>query len=151
MKPKERLKLAESVISYIQIRSTEGYDKNGVKFGKYSKKYSEQKGVGRGDVDLVLSGDMLSELSVTKHGKGFLEIGYKDSSEQAGKAEGNILGTYGQGEPVTKPRDFLGIDESELEIMADALDEEISDVTEADIEQIAKDAAREIFGDIEFE
>lgn len=139
------------MISYIQIRSTEGYDKNGEKFKKYSKSYAEKKGVGANDVDLVLSGDMLSELSVTKHGKGFLEIGYKDSSDQAGKAEGNIIGSYG-GEPdKSKARNFLGIDESELEIMADALDQEPIDITDADIEQIARDAAREIFGDIDFE
>jgi hypothetical protein len=151
LKPADRIKLAESAISYIQIRSSEGYDKNGNKFGKYSKKYAEKKGVGRGDVDLVLSGEMLSELKLTKHGKGFIEIGYKNGDEVAGRVEGNILGTYGNDEPVTKPRDFLGIDEGELEIMADALDNETTDVTDADIDQIAKDAAREIFGDIDFE
>lgn len=94
---------------------------------------------------------MLSELKLTKHGKGFIEIGYKNGDEVAGRVEGNILGTYGNDEPVTKPRDFLGIDEGELEIMADALDNETTDVTDADIDQIAKDAAREIFGDIDFE
>jgi len=146
------MKLAESVISYIQIRSTEGFDKNGKKFPKYSTQYAKSKGVSRSDVDLVLSGEMLENLSVTKDGEGFIEIGYKDNSEYAGRAEGNILGTYGQPEPIPgKKRDFLGIDEAELEIMADAIDEEVGEISEDDIDQIAKDAAREIFGDITFE
>lgn len=140
------MKLAESVISYIQIRSTEGFDKNGKKFPKYSTDYAKFKGVGKSQVDLVLSGEMLDSLSLTKDGAGFIEIGYKDSSDYAGRAEGNILGTYGQPDPIPgKKRDFLGIDEADLEIMADVIN------TEVDIEQIAKDAAREIFGDILFD
>lgn len=147
----ERLKLSESIISYIQIRSTEGYDKNGNKFVKYSKAYADKKGVGVKDVDLVLSGEMLDSLSVIKDGSGFIEIGYKDSDENAGKAEGNILGSYGAEPDKSKARDFLGIDPAELEIMADVIDSKQSEISNIEIDELAKEAAREIFGDIEFE
>lgn len=146
----DREGLAEMVISYIQERSAAGFDKNGNRFQRYSKEYAKFKGVGRGDVDLVLNGDMLMSLSLTNHGTGFIEIGYKDDDENAGKAEGNILGTYGQPQPVTKPRNFLGIDPAEIDIIQDSYlnnEDEISGMTEEELQAFADQAAKDIFAE----
>ena len=100
---------------------------------------------------MFLSGDLLDELSVINHKPGELVIGYEKGAEINGKAEGNILGTYGQSEPIKgKQRDFLGITRSDLKTVIDTIDQEDVTLTEANIDQIARDAARNILG-IEFD
>lgn len=146
----DRENLGQVVIEYITARTESGYDKYGEKFVPYSKDYAQLKGVSRSDVDLILSGEMLSELKLVSSSPRELVIGYKGiSSELAGKVEGNILGTYGQSSPVTKGRDFLGIDEADLEVLIDSMGE-LED-EEVNIDEIARQAAREIIGDIDFE
>jgi hypothetical protein len=150
MNKEQKEKIAEAAIDYIRLRTSDGFDQNGTKFKRYSKKYADKKGVGVNDVDLIFDGDMLMGIEVTGIGSDYVEIGYKDDSEQAGKAEGNILGTYGQQEPVVKGgRKFLGIKKDEIDIFKEALDED--EISDDDIEQAAIEAAIEILGDIEFE
>ena len=111
-RPKDRIAIAEVLISRIVERSLAGRDKDNKKFPKYSKKYADSKNVGVNDVDLVLSGEMLESIELLNYKKnGEIVIGFdKENEELNGKAEGNITGSYGQPMPnKKKARDFLEI------------------------------------------
>jgi hypothetical protein len=154
LKPKDRVAISEAVIEYIKNRTLDGLDKNLEKFPNYTKNYASFKGVSVSDVDLVFSGDMLSDLKLLSHKSGELTIGFENGSRSNGKAEGNIKGTYGQPKPVSAPRDFLGITDIEVESLLDNLEietEQASGLSDAEIEIIARKAAEEIFGDLSFE
>lgn len=153
IKPKERVKIADALLTHIVGRTMAGLDRDNNKFAKYTKKYAEEKGVGVSDVDLLLSGEMLSELQVLKVDANGVEIGYKGSKDLIGKVEGNILGTYGQPEPIPgKARDFLGILPDDVEVIIDSyISEDIKNLTQDELDAIARDAAREILGDIQFD
>lgn len=152
IKPKERVKIAEIILDHIVARTMSGLDKNNSKFARYSPQYAEKKGVGASDVDLVLSGEMLEELTLVSHKSGEIVIGYKNPSDElAGKVEGNRIGSYG-GEPnKSKARDFLGIPEDELEVLLSAIEQDVDlDDTETgsiDTESILDQLLREEFGD----
>lgn len=153
IKPKDRVALSDAIINYIQNRTLDGVDKNLEKFVKYTTGYARHKGVGVNDVDLTFAGEMLLDLKLLSHKAGELTIGFEKGSESNAKAEGNIKGTYGQPSPVNKGRDFLGINDDELAALMDnvAIDEtQFSGLSDAEIDKIARDAAREILGDIEF-
>lgn len=125
-KPKDRVKIAEVIIDHIINRSVAGLDKNNKKFPGYSKEYAEKKGVGQGDVDLILSGEMLESIQLLSHKSGEVVIGFDKSDEELnGKAEGNILGSYGREPNKKKARDFLGMPDDELDILFGAFEEEI--------------------------
>jgi len=149
----QRRELAIDIILYIQERSIEGRDKNEDKMPKYNKDYAELKGVGVDDVDLTDSGDLLSSITLLESTTGSITIGFpKDDVDLNGKAEGNIKGTYGQSSPIPgKKRDFLGIDAIILESFIDKVDDERTEITNEDIEATARQSARDIFGDIEFD
>lgn len=153
IKPKERVQIADAILTHIVGRTMAGLDRDNNKFAKYTKKYADEKGVGTSDVDLLLSGEMLERLKILKVDSSGIEIGYKGSKELIGKVEGNILGTYGQPEPIPgKARDFLGILPEDVDVIIDAyMEEEDQNFTEEDLDQIAREAAREILGDIEFD
>jgi hypothetical protein len=129
LNPAKRIELATAVIEHIISRSAAGLDKKNNKFKPYTEKYAETKGVGTGDVDLILTGEMLDSLELVSHKSGEIVIGYKDPSDElAGKVEGNRIGSYG-GEPSKKrARDFLGIPSDELALFEDL----ISDVENED-------------------
>lgn len=150
----QRRELAVNIILYIQERSIEGRDKNEEKFPNYSRPYADRKGVSIGDVDLTDTGDMLGSLTLLESTMGSITIGFPRSDRDLnGKAEGNILGSYGREPDRTKARDFLGIDETILEafISAEEDSEDEEEITDKDIERAAKEAARSIFSDIEFD
>jgi hypothetical protein len=146
LKPREREVFGEAVVEFIRQRTLSGLDKNNRKFAKYTKEYAERKGVSRDDVDLFLDGEMLENLKVLSHSAGKIMIGYDKGDEINGKAEGNILGTYGQPSPVTKPRDFLGITKKDLGGILRAAESEDITLTGDDIDAIARKAATEILG-----
>ena len=110
----QRDAIADAVIEHIRQRSEAGIANNGSKFPRYSKEYTESVdfkigGKKKNKVDLTLSGDMLAALQVIKDRRDRLTIGYKKDTEEADKAEGNQLGTYGQPTPIKgKARPFLG-------------------------------------------
>jgi hypothetical protein len=107
--------IADEIVQFIIDRSQNGFDKNNKKFKKYSLKYAKNKGVGRSEVDLTMSEDMLEEMKVIAIRDGEIEIGYEDDADVIGQVEGNVLGTYGQKEPVVKGgRNFLGIAKEDL-------------------------------------
>jgi hypothetical protein len=98
---------------------------------------------------------MLESIQLLSHKSGEIVIGFdKSDDELNGKAEGNILGSYG-GEPnKKKARDFLGMPKDELDILFDAFESEIEldgKVTEKeasmDIESILDDLLEEELGD----
>lgn len=121
--PREREAIASDIIDKIVERTLDGKDKNGRKFAPYSKGYSESldfKVAGKTKtVNLQLSGDMLASLELVRHQKGLLRIGYSGSKSdniEKAKAEGNILGTYGQKTPIPgKARDFLGLPKTAID------------------------------------
>lgn len=116
--PAQREAIAIEVMDKIIARTQQGKDKNGNKFAPYSKGYKDSVNFKIGgkssSVDLTLSGDMLDSMEIVKNGPK-VEIGYSAGNPERGKAEGNILGTYGQSKPTAPARDFLGIQESELD------------------------------------
>jgi len=85
------------------------------KFPGYSKEYAKAKGSSRGDVDLVLSGDMFSEMDILSHKKGSVLIGFKNGTESNSKAEGNQVGSYGKSPDPSKARPFLGLTKKDLD------------------------------------
>ena len=109
---KQRLALSAEIIDFIRKRSDKSLDKDNQKFAAYSKEYKQFKGSSK--VDLKLSGDMLAAMYAIWNKPGKIRIGF-DSGQENDRAEGNILGTYGQPTPIPgKKRDFLGIHPSDL-------------------------------------
>lgn len=121
--------IGQEVIDYIVKRTQEGKDKNNRDFPGYTEKGVNGRkingyvdsldfriaGKSKRDVNLTLSGDMLSLLQVLKIEEGKIVIGYKSGDKINGRVEGNVLGTYGQSSPIRgKKRDFLGIKTSDL-------------------------------------
>jgi len=153
-KKKDQNLIADAIVTHIVGRTMAGLDKKGDEFKKYSSEYAKKKGVGVNDVDLLLSGEMLSELKPLKVTADGVEIGYKGSKQLIGKVEGNILGSYGRDPNPKKARDFLGIDDKDVDIITSAyLDAEDEDpqLSADDLDRIAREAAREILGDIDFD
>lgn len=114
----EREAIAVEVIDKIIKRTKQGLDKNGQPFEGYSKAYKDSlnfKIAGKSSkVDLTLSGDMLDSIKILNNAGRSVEIGFEEGSEENGKADGNIRGTYGKPRPVGPPRPFLGISDKEL-------------------------------------
>lgn len=126
IKPKDRVKIANIVLEHIVSRTVSGLDKKNKKFPNYEIDYANKKGVGKSDVDLVLSGEMLDELTLVSHKEGEIVIGYKDPSDSlAGKVEGNRIGSYGREPNKSKARDFLGIPQDELDVLIAAIQEDV--------------------------
>lgn len=111
--------VAEDLIDFIIERTKEGKGKDGKKFPKYSKAYMESldfKIAGKsGLVDLTLSGEMLDSMEVVSVAKGKVVIGYKSDNPMVGRAEGNILGSYGGNPDSKKARDFLSLSAKEID------------------------------------
>lgn len=143
------MKIAEVILNHITSRTIAGLDKNNKKFKKYSEEYADRKGVGRNDVDLILSGEMIESLELVSHKNGEIVIGYKDPSDElAGKVEGNRTGSYGKGPDPKKARDFLGIDKDELDILLESFrdeEEKAENLDDIDIDALARELANEMF------
>jgi hypothetical protein len=101
--PSKREEAAEAVAEYVkeQILSNTAEAKTSVQGGKWRKKltpeYAKNKD-GSPIANLENSGAMLDALKTgsTRSGDVFVEV----SGDQAGKAEGNLLGTYGASAPI---------------------------------------------------
>jgi len=120
----ERTAIAIDLVRYVRDRTLNGKGPGDKawsgKAGSYSKAYADSLNfkIGRkskGKVNLKLSGDMLEELSVLDQRRGKVKIGFEDGSDSAGKAEGNIRGTYGQASPISgRARPFLDLTAKEI-------------------------------------
>lgn len=101
-------------------RTDQGKDKDGNDFAKYSEEYKNSmdfKNAGKSKnalPNLQLSGDMLAALKVLDSTRNYITVGFEKGSDENGKADGNIRGTYGKPAPVGPKRDFLGISEKDL-------------------------------------
>jgi len=117
--PAQREMIGEMIIDKIIERTHSGtgyYNGNLKSFPKYEKEYAKEKGSSK--VNLDLTGDMLSELTVVSHTSGEIKIGYKKDSEVAGQAEGNFIGSYGRDKAdPSKARPILGVTPKELDII----------------------------------
>jgi hypothetical protein len=148
IKPKERVALAEVLLTHIVTRTLNGEDKNNKKFKNYTEKYADIKGVDVSDVDLTLDGEMLEALELVSHKSGEITIGYKDPSDElAGKVEGNRSGLYGNSTK-KKARDFLGITQDDLNLIIDAYQEDDEPVSDEELTVFAKELAQEALDDL---
>jgi len=126
----EREDLGDRILEFIRNRTESGKNKNNRSFPKYSKGYAKSldfkiAGKSKGNVNLTLSGDMLIEMDLLKHSKGSLRIGFEKGSEENGRADGNIRGTYGQSSSISgKKRDFLGITKKDLKAVQKKFDKD---------------------------
>lgn len=157
--PDEREAIADEILNYIIERTKKGQGKDGEKFPGYSKKYKDSlnfriAGKSRSRVDLTLSGEMLDSLEVLKAPSGKVVLGYQKGSDMNGRAEGNILGSYG-GEPdKSKARDFLATSKEEVAkiLKRFPLDKKLSKRKEnAQRLNKAKEISRDIVDNLEFE
>jgi phage gpG-like protein len=125
--PDMRADLAQRVIEFIQDRSKKGLNVSGRdwsgKAGQYTEAYAKRKGVSEdGPVDLSLSHEMLDAISYlpSLSPSGQITVGFRKGSLVERKAEGNILGTYGQPSPIPgKARPFLDILRRDLQKLID--------------------------------
>lgn len=115
----QREEAAQAMVDQIVNNAVEGKGVKGdsdkftrAKFPAYSKAYEAKKG--QKNVDLTLSGEMLSALKVISTKKGSVLLGFDNGSEANAKAEGNILGSYGREPNSKKARNFLGLIPSEI-------------------------------------
>jgi len=131
LRPDQRLELADLIIERIVDRTqNEHVDRYGKDFPGYSKEYVKSldfnnAGKSPGSVDLQLSGDMLAAIELLRHQPGKLKIGFQKGTEENAKAEGNILGTYGQKSPIRgKKRNFLGLTRAELDDILEMIEDD---------------------------
>jgi len=128
----ERAAVAERVMDFIRDRSKMGYNVHGRdwagKAGEYTEEYAKRKGTSPGGpVDLALSHDMLDAMRYfpSLSGPGEITVGYRKGSRIERQAEGNILGTYGQKNPIPgKARPFLDILKKDLQSIIDEVRDE---------------------------
>lgn len=125
---KDKVEVGNRIIEFIRERTLEGknvYNKSwSGKAGVYTKEYAKKKGY-KSPVDLELTSAMLSAMKQFKSKEGEIKIGYTKGTKQERKAEGNILGTYGQPSPISgKARPFLDILKKDVDnIISDYIEE----------------------------
>lgn len=120
----ERQAIGLEIVRYIRERTLEGKGPGDKRWsgeaGKYSDAYVKSLNfrIGRkskGKVNLKLEGDMLEAITILEQRKGKIKYGVDEGSDQAGKVEGNVRGTYGNSSPIPgKKRPFLDITQEEL-------------------------------------
>lgn len=123
----KRQAIANRILEYVKDRTLSGKDINGKKFPPYNPDYAKEKG--SSTVDLFSSGRMMDGMKVLKVANNYISIGY-DDPDLIPQVEGNVLGTYGQPDPIpNKARNFLGISEKDLNLI-------LSEFPLSDIEQL---------------
>lgn len=148
--------IGERLLEYIVSRTKDGKGANGKPFPAYSKSYIDSlefeiAGKDPGTRDLTLSGEMLDSLKVISAQRGSVTIGFEEGDPNNEKAEGNILGTYGQDTPnPKKARNFMEITEKEVSNILNEfpLNERVQS---SQISREARRRALEIVEDFEFD
>jgi hypothetical protein len=120
LKRKDRKAFLQDCMEFVKDRTAQGYDETTTKFEPYTKEYAKKKGVSRNKVDLKLSSDMLDSMEAWGFTSDYGKIGYKRKNTEQGKAEGNILGSYGREPDPEKARPFLGLSKEEINAIAGA-------------------------------
>ena len=138
--------IGQAVIDRIVERTQTGIDKNGKRFKGYSAAYKDSlafKVNGKSDlVNLTLTEDMLSSMTIIEQTAQTITIGFDDSTENA-KAYGHISGM--EGHPTIKKgkvRDFLGLPQRDIDLITDEFQSEVDIVS-----SIGRSGSREAFED----
>jgi phage gpG-like protein len=151
----ERKAIAQDLIDYIAQRTQDGKGKGGQEWSgsasKYSKSYRDSLAfqvAGKGDtVDLTLTGDMLSSLELIADDDGALVVGIPEGSSEAGKAEGNIRGSYGQSTGNrSKARDFLALTKEEIKAILENYPLDDDNLREQSV--AIREAANQLSGEV---
>lgn len=149
--------IASDLLDFIVERTKEGKGKDGKNFPRYSTAYKESmefKIAGKdGTVDLTLSGEMLDSLKVLSVKPGLIEIGYDSGDPNNGKAEGNILGSYGKEPNSRHARNFLDLSDKEIakvltQYPLDIMRERLDNLSAA---ELARTLANDIVTNLEFD
>lgn len=148
--------IAEEILNFIVERTKKGVGSDGKKFPEYSSEYINSfdfkaAGKSKGKVDLTLSGEMLDSIEIIEAKKGKIVYGYSSDNEMQGRAEGNLLGTYGRDAPnPSKARNFLALSGKELSLILSEVDLLPSDI-QKEISKAAKDGAIRILDSVSME
>lgn len=104
-------------------------------------------------VDLTLTGEMLDTLQVLSAQRGEIVIGFPEDSDVNGRAEGNILGSYGGDPNPSRARNFLDVSEKEISKIASQypLDNVQERLRNLDTSELARILAREVSSELEFD
>lgn len=148
--------VADEVLAFIIARTKKGQGADGEMFPAYSQAYKTSNafkvaGKSANKVNLTLSSEMLDSLEVLSAKKGKIVIGFEKGSEMNGRAEGNILGSYGQPSPnKAKARNFMELSDNELAKIIKKLD--ILPMEEQNkINKLAKEGAIKIVDKFKFD
>lgn len=135
-----KTQIAERIIEVIRTRTDKGLDKNQRAFRYVDKSKFEGN-------NLTLEGDMLLSLEVVSISSDEIVIGYKDDTPESQRAHGNIFGTYGQPEANPKiAKDFLGISQSELNLILAEFESEQGNEELAELDAAANAVFKRLFG-----
>lgn len=139
LSPAQKQELGNRIIEEVQSRTKRGISKTNSPFPKYSKDYHKS-----GTPDLTETGDMLIELDIIKISDDSITIGYDTGHADAGKVEGQTIGSYGQssGNP-SKARDFIGLPAKVINILV----AEVKADGEDESRSAAEDTASRILGE----
>lgn len=103
---RQRKEIGEDIVRFIRRRTQSGIDINGNLFAPYSSGYEKS-----GRVDLTVTEQMLNSLELLSHGRGYIRIGFGNSSA-------NNKASYAQnprGQKASTPaRRFVGISQADL-------------------------------------
>lgn len=118
----QRQSAGRKMVNLIRERTRDGISATGKQFPGYSKAYISSKDfkiAGKSSQpNLTQTGDMLAELEVLSTAPGSITIGYPTDHPDADKVEGNTIGSFGQPTgSAGKARDFIGLPQSQIDIV----------------------------------
>ena len=155
----QRKAIAQEVLDYIRDRSADGMGPGNAKWpGKYSKEYKnslDYKIAGKsGVINQELSGEMLYTMKQLNNKSGEIKYGFNKNMSAAGKAEGNIRGSYGKKRgSKAKARDFLTLTSDEMKVILNKfpLKDKPKLAAAMLLARKKEEAAKDILEDIEIE
>jgi len=125
----QREVIGQNIVERIRERTNRGVNKDGSRFPSYNPEYAKEKGSRR--VNLSATDDMLTELDIVTTSPGKITIGYPVDHEDAGRVEGNQIGSYGQPNAnPSKARPFIGITQKEKDLIIAKSEQEFGDSDE---------------------
>lgn len=132
--PEQRELAGKKIVQLVKERTKHGVSAKSKPFPKYSKEYKESldfKIAGKSStVNLSQTGDMIADLDMLQHGRGYVLIGYSMDYEDIGKVHGNVTGEYGQEFSTGKKRDFIGLPERLVRVIVEEAKNELPTLQE---------------------
>lgn len=111
---RQRREVGQAVVDFIKRRTQSGLDVNNRLFASYSPNYDKT-----GTVNLTVSEQMLNSLELLSHGKGFIRIGFGNTT--ANNKAGYIQAPRGQ-KSGSAVREFVGISQGDLNRIIDGVE-----------------------------